>query len=206
MGERDLTLMPDGREIYFSAQVGPGVQFSAIVVVRWLDGEWSEPEVASFSGRHLDIEPAISPDGKKLFFMSDRPQPGKSDSERENDIWVVEREGESWGEPSNIDPPVNSEQPEYFPSVTPSIVPGPTEMATASPSASATGNEWSASLSPDGNALFFMASRSLIVDHRPPEPMSYAEMRRLHDRAMNGNADLWWVDAGLIEALRPAGF
>ena len=54
--------------------------------------------------------------------------------------------------------------------------------------------------------LFFMASRSEIEDHRAPAPMNYAEMRKLHNTSMNGNSDIWWINAGVIEALRPGDF
>ena len=81
------------------------------------------------------------------------------------------------------------------------------EPINLGPKVNTVGNvEWSASLSPDGKILFFMSSRSVIVDHRAPRPMSYPEVRRLQDLAMNGNSDIWWVDAGFIEALRPDGF
>jgi hypothetical protein len=69
-----------------------------------------------------------------------------------------------------------------------------------------TGAEWSASLSPDGKLLFFMSSRSVFADRRAPRPMSYAELHQLNDLAMNGNPDIWWIEASVIEALRPAGF
>ena len=67
-------------------------------------------------------------------------------------------------------------------------------------------SEWSASVSPGGDVLFFMSSRSVIVDHRAPARMDHAAMWRLHGVAMNGNSDIWWVDASVISDLRPAGF
>ena len=68
------------------------------------------------------------------------------------------------------------------------------------------GAEWSASLSPDGKLLFFMSSRSVIVNRRAPRRMNLGEMAQLHQLAMNGNPDIWWVDAGFIQELRPEGF
>lgn len=118
LSERDLAITPDGDEIYFSGVIGANHNFSAILVVKRVDGRWSKPEVAPFSGNYMDLEPAISPDGQRLFFLSNRPLPGSSDAVGNEDIWVMERTEEGWSEPSNLGPPVNSEAPEFFPSVT----------------------------------------------------------------------------------------
>jgi len=63
-----------------------------------------------------DFEPAISPDGSKLFFMSSRPDGDEPPGDQ--DIWVVERNGGGWGVPKNLGEPVNTDGGEYFPSVT----------------------------------------------------------------------------------------
>lgn len=117
LATRDLTMTPDGHEIYFSVSVGAA---NVIMVTRQIDGRWTEPEVAPFSGRFLDIEPAISPDGQRFFFLSTRPQADQEPREGwvYQDIWVMDREGGGWGEPTNLGPPVNTEAPEYYPSVT----------------------------------------------------------------------------------------
>lgn len=118
MSERDMAITPDGDEIYFSGVIGANHDFSAILVVKRVEGRWSKPEVAPFSGNYMDLEPAISPDGQKLFFLSTRPLPGSSEPLGGEDIWVMERSEEGWSEPSNLGPPVNSEAAEFFPSVT----------------------------------------------------------------------------------------
>lgn len=114
---RDVAMTPDGRELYFSVTAGASTM---IMVTREVDGAWSEPEVAPFSGRFLDIEPAISPDGRRFFFLSTRPKPGQEPKEGwvYQDIWVMEREGDGWSEPANLGAPINTDAPEYFPSVT----------------------------------------------------------------------------------------
>ena len=117
LATRDVAMTPDGNELYFGVTVGGR---TVIMVSTVEDGVWSEPEVASFSGRYLDIEPSISPDGQKFFFLSTRPQPGQEEKAGwvYQDIWVMDREGDHWGEPYNLGPPVNSDAPEYFPSLT----------------------------------------------------------------------------------------
>jgi Tol biopolymer transport system component len=63
---------------------------------------WTAPEEAAFtkgpegSWAH---EPHITPDGRKLYFGSERPRPGKTKAEY--GLWVVERtEGGGWSEPA----------------------------------------------------------------------------------------------------------
>jgi hypothetical protein len=114
---RDVAMTPDGNELYFSVTVGPTTM---ILVTRQIDGRWTEPEVAPFSGRYLDIEPSISPDGEKFFVLSTRPQPHQEEQSGwvYQDIWVMDRQGDGWSEPYNLGAPVNSDAPEYYPSVT----------------------------------------------------------------------------------------
>lgn len=117
LATRDVAVTPDGTELYFAVTLGGRTM---IMESHQQDGVWTEPAVAPFSGRYLDIEPAISPDGQRFFFLSTRPQPGQEEKPGwvYQDIWVMDREGDAWGEPSNLGPPVNSDAPEYFPSIT----------------------------------------------------------------------------------------
>ncbi len=114
--ETSLAFTPDGRSVYFTIGA-PGGSFSAIVVSRLEGGRWQTPEMASFSGQYKDQEPAISPDGSRLFFASSRPvsQEPKSDM----DIWVVEKMPSGWNTPKNLGPTVNTSHSESSPWVTP---------------------------------------------------------------------------------------
>ena len=118
LAERDAAMTPEGNEFYFTGVVGGNFTFSAILVTTQVGGEWTQPEVAPFSGQYMDLEPAISPDGQRFFFMSTRPRSGSEELLGDEDIWVMDRFGDGWGEPYNLGPPVNSDQPEFFPSVT----------------------------------------------------------------------------------------
>jgi hypothetical protein len=114
---RDATLTPDGKEMYF-CMAGPGYGRASIMVTRFVDGGWTEPETAPFSGATawIDLEPFVAPDGRRLFFMSTRPAPGEQ--EGEPDIWVTDRRGDTWSEPRPLGEPVNTDLAEYFPAVT----------------------------------------------------------------------------------------
>jgi hypothetical protein len=118
LSERDVTITPDGNEIYFGAALGR-YRFTTVMVVRRVAGGWTTPEVAPFAGNpaDLDLEAALSPDGKRLMFLSNRPNPPLR-LERNEDIWVVDRVGGGWGPARNLGAPVNSEHKEYFPSLT----------------------------------------------------------------------------------------
>ena len=88
---------PDGTEFYFAKQ-DQYTNFphrGLICVARFRDGKWSKPEVVPFSGQYLDATPRLSPDGKAMYFSSNRPVP---DSKfRPWRIWMVERQGQGWG-------------------------------------------------------------------------------------------------------------
>jgi hypothetical protein len=52
-------------------------------------------------------------------------------------------------------------------------------------------------LGPDGKYFFFMSSRLAC-----PERFTFRVLRELQDRPGNGNADIYWIDAGLVTSLR----
>ena len=88
-----------------------------IVVSRLQNGAWTTPEIAPFSGRYNDIDPTISPDGKRFFFASTRPTEGTA-PKKDFDLWVMERTATGWSEPTNLGAPVNSAGSETTTSVT----------------------------------------------------------------------------------------
>jgi outer membrane protein OmpA-like peptidoglycan-associated protein len=75
------------------------------------NGVWSAPVALPFNtGEFDDFHPAISIDGDKLFFASNRP--GSMGS---TDIYVSYKVGESWSEPVNLGPTVNTTGRDAFP-------------------------------------------------------------------------------------------
>lgn len=110
--EFNIIISPDGREIYFSRT--PAGSPTAIMVTRKDDGRWTEPRVVPFSGSHSDMDPSMSPDGKKIVFGSTRPS-GKENAEG-CDIWMTERASSAeWSEPRNIGDTVNTAKNENYP-------------------------------------------------------------------------------------------
>ena len=115
---RDIAISKAGDEILFCVADGG---FTAIFATRLAGGRWSEPAIASFSGKgFLDFEPHLSPDGRQLLFLSNRPPAGREPRSGwfYQHIWATARTDEGWSEPQMVPGPVNSEDNEFFPSVT----------------------------------------------------------------------------------------
>ena len=106
--EFGITFSPDGKTCYFTKRTPSTISSSTYVICssHLVKGKWTEPAIASFSGKYKDFNPFMAPDGSKLFFISNRPGPGKTTPD--GDIWMAPRKGQGWGEPENIGAPVNT--------------------------------------------------------------------------------------------------
>ncbi len=58
---------------------------------------------------------------------------------------------------------------------------------------------WSPYVSPDGRYFFFMATRTNEIEQTD---WNYNNLKILHESPGNGNADIYWVDAGFIQTLK----
>jgi len=105
--EFGISISPDLSEIYFTRRgEQPSPRNGKIMVMKMTEGNWQKPEIAPFSGKYNDMEPLITPDGKKLIFGSNRPLPGKS--EFGNYVqWYVERNEQGWSEPKVLEVTLN---------------------------------------------------------------------------------------------------
>lgn len=111
---------PDGRTLYFLKN-NPAFTFWTILVSRARPGgKWSAPEVAEFSGRYADADPFITADGRRFFFISNRPLAGQAPDNFKGDldIWMMERTEAGWSAPVNLGAPVNSGGNEWYPTLT----------------------------------------------------------------------------------------
>ncbi len=109
--EGNGSFSPDGKDFYFT-KVLPYTTFPRVGVIcvsHLRDGQWSTPEVTSFSGgQYLDATPRVSPDGTKLFFTSSRSAPGTK--ARPFRVWVTERTASGWSDPVPLPAPINSDK------------------------------------------------------------------------------------------------
>jgi Tol biopolymer transport system component len=113
---RDMAVSPDGNDLFYTLQWSYGL-FSVILHSKKIKGEWTRPETAWFSGRFNDLEPAFSPDGSKLFFTSNRPLKESDSSEKDYDIWYMQKKGNSWENPVNAGTLINTDKDEFYPSL-----------------------------------------------------------------------------------------
>ncbi|WP_420581628.1 hypothetical protein [Reichenbachiella sp.] len=113
--ERDMTISPDGDHMLYSIHSYNDDQ-RMIVEMKKKKDQWNESSVVSFSGKYKDIEPMFSPDGKRLYFASDRPL-FDGDESKDYNIWYVDRIKDGWGRPMALDTLINTAGEEFFPSV-----------------------------------------------------------------------------------------
>ncbi|HUX08620.1 MAG TPA: hypothetical protein VMX35_15065 [Acidobacteriota bacterium] len=276
LDELNAVFLPGGKELIFS--VTSGQMKWALVTMREENGRWTAPEVAPFSGVYGDVDPCVSPDGKRLYFCSDRPRSGEGEAENDYDIWYVEKTDGGWSEAVNLGPPVNSDANEFYPSFASDgtiyfqswrpggigqadiyrsrlvggryteveclpeavnsvefegdafIAPdesyiivstyresenhgfsdlyisfrdeadGWSELINMGSKINSSGGENCQILSPCGKHLFFTGRRSR---DDLKTPLTYKDLQEIQNSPLNGGGDIYWVDARVIEALRP---
>lgn len=117
MNERDFAISPDGNEIFFCREVG-NFKYTTIFYTQRINNIWTTPEVFEYCTNPIYkyVEPHLSLDGKKLFFISNMPI--DSTSVGNEDIWVSTKTYNKWSIPQNIGSPVNTKSKEFFPSIT----------------------------------------------------------------------------------------
>ncbi len=109
---------PEGNEIFFVEVVTKNNQgFATILYTRRVNGFWTKPEIAPFSGTYCDAYIAIHPNGSRLYFQSNRPIDPR-ESTFEWNIWYVDKTDDRWGEPKSIGKPINGRANTSGPSVT----------------------------------------------------------------------------------------
>jgi len=97
--------------VYFTSTLESGQD---IMVIEKKNGRWQQRRPASFSGPHRDVDPFISPDGRKLFFSSNRPVKGEKVQE-DCDIWFVEKTASGqWSEAKHHDNPCTIGKHDFY--------------------------------------------------------------------------------------------
>src|SRR5690606_7042746 len=92
--EASVAFSPDQQTIYFTRnnygkrlkRGKEGINHLKIYRSNFIDGEWTEAEELAINGENYSTgHPCISPDGKKMYFVSDRPG-----GYGQTDIYVVD--------------------------------------------------------------------------------------------------------------------
>ena len=118
--EASVAFSPDNETMYFTRnnygkklkRDKNGINHLKIYRSKKVNGEWLEAEEVSFNSDDYSTgHPALSIDGKQLYFVSDMPG-----SIGETDIFVVDvLEDGSFSSPRNLGPEINTEHKEMFP-------------------------------------------------------------------------------------------
>jgi len=117
--ERDFTISSDGNTVFYTIQF-PKTNYSVIAYAKKnADGLFEAPEITPFSGNYADLEPFMHPNGRELFFSSNRPKnPDGKLPEDDFDIWKVVFEDGGFGKPERLPENINSYTDDFYPAVT----------------------------------------------------------------------------------------
>jgi hypothetical protein len=115
---RDFSLSADGTEAFFTMQ-SPGQEISQLGSIKKENNQWLAPQLLPFSDEFMYMEPFLSANGNRLYFVSDRPLDDKTNTKKDFDIWYVDRKNkfDPWSSPKNMGKPINTELDEFYPSV-----------------------------------------------------------------------------------------
>lgn len=93
-----------------------GNAYYRIFRCKQVSGEWECDDQVPFSGNFTDYHPVFSPDGKWLYFNSDRPVPNTTERTDKINIWRVSFDGGQWGVPEYLEM-INTEDHESYPTI-----------------------------------------------------------------------------------------
>lgn len=115
--EGPLSMTADGQTLFYTGTVSSNnrnkVGNTGIFISRKTEKGWSDPEAFSFNTTEHSFDlahPAISPDGKTLYFTSNQPG-GFGGTDLYQSVW----NGQNWSTPINLGPAVNSPSNEIMP-------------------------------------------------------------------------------------------
>jgi WD40-like Beta Propeller Repeat len=104
----------DMKEFYYAIEING----KAEILYRKLENnKWSEPIPLLNHPEYSYNDPYLTPDEKRLFFISTQTMNGQG-PKKDFDIWYVERNGTKWSKPINAGPNINSPKNEYYVSFT----------------------------------------------------------------------------------------
>ena len=185
------TFSPDGKTLYFTRSAA---HWTAIVESHVVNGQWSKPTLAPFSGEWPDSSPAMSPDGTYIVFQTTRPmtplkeapKPGEPIPGVVSNLWRVDRTGSGWTAPVRLPDTVNIGRSIWKPSIAADgtiyftniddkggkrlyssrLVHGSYETAQPLPFSDGTKADVDPEIAPDGSFLVFCSSGRLSDDSK----------------------------------------
>jgi len=155
--------------LYFFFSVQPPAK-SDIYVSKYTNGAYQAPVRLSDSvnSKFYEVDPFVAPDESYLIFCRD------GDGFGATDLFIsFRREDGSWTKAKNMGEKINSAGIDLCPSV-----------------------------SPDGKYLFFSSNRNNHKSYSEM-PLTYEKKIEILSSPGNGSSDIYWVDAKVIEELKP---
>jgi outer membrane protein OmpA-like peptidoglycan-associated protein/tetratricopeptide (TPR) repeat protein len=108
------TISADGKTLVYTGCDRPnGIGSCDLYISEYNDGKWSAPKNMGVmvNSKYWDSQPALSADGKTLYFASKR-EGGLGNS----DIWMTTRQEDgTWSVPKNLGAPINTPEDDNFP-------------------------------------------------------------------------------------------
>ena len=149
-----LALSPDGHQALFCRANDDFSAYDIYETRRDAGGRWRAPTKPAFAASWSNADPHFSPDGRTVFFISNRPDAGDTATSSTYDIWTATLEpGGGWSEPRRLPAPVS--------------LPGIDEW---SPSVAANGDLYFGSDRPGGRGgLDLYVARWVGGAYQPPE-------------------------------------
>lgn len=101
----NASFTPDGKRVFFSKST-LNWSYITLFTSTWKNNSWTQPEALRFSGIYRDADPFVSADGKRLYFMSDRPIDDKEFKDFNYTFFYVDlKEGVPSSDPVKINIP-----------------------------------------------------------------------------------------------------
>lgn len=176
-----VSVSSDGTLIKHS-RVSGGLGGFDLYICRWMNDKYTEQENLSdrVNTKYNEYAPEIAPDGSFILFQSNN----RPDSTGMIDIYVTFKlKDGAWSQGINLGDAVNTEYVEKWPSLT-----------------------------SDGRYLFFTSDRPVEVKYAQysTSRKNYQEIMALYKfyntrKHESHSGDVYWIDAKIIEKLKPAG-
>ena len=224
-------LSPDGNKMVFSCGMpydkkGKSLDHWEIWMVERSENGWSEPVNMGppmNSKEYSSVCPTIANSGNIYFYS-----PTKPGSLGEGDIWMSEFKNGKYSDPVNLNTPINTKYWENDPFIDPdesyiifqSDRDGDHEFGDLFISYKDKKGKWIKPInmgknvntsysgegcpmvSPDGKYLFFSGMKK-NYNMFTNQPVNYKDKMRILNSPGNGSEDIFWVDAKIIEDLKP---
>lgn len=114
-----MAFSPDQKHVLFCRADDAFEQYEILETRLGEDGHWTPPMRPSFAAQWSNADPHFTPDGRGVFFISNRPHPGETAARATHDLWYASLQADgAWSEATRLPAPVNDASlDEWSPSV-----------------------------------------------------------------------------------------